>query len=747
MKPRSTTAPAVGSAIFVLALAIRAMWWPRIFTESGVIPPHGSDEFLHLRRIWYSVVHFPELLEFDAYVNHPIGGEIITPPGFDLAVAALARILVGAHDQSAVEMVAAWVPAVLGALAAVTAFAIASRVFGLCAGIVSGMLLAFLPSHYYASQVGYVDHHVAVSLLSALLVLGAISAQSKPAGRSWPLLAVALGLGAAAILLVSPGALLHLALFQGLAAIWMLQARDVASAVSRAWHLAFVQALAAIAIAPYAVGLEWKQYGGWSPLVLCNFQPAWLAATAFACAALAFLWSRTRWGRDARRRWLSAAALAGTALVAALVTIPELSASIDQAAGWFTEEEANYLSDIEEIQPLFAKPEDADNSGASRHLTRLIYVYPLALAWLLVSAVRGRRPDRWLVFAWGMAFYVAVLSQLRFLNSFSLPFAIAMGGALAAAAGGLRRRLAQRQQSVRIAAFCVLLGLGVFVTLPSASFYSPKLAFWWHRSEIHDLPRRYLRAMEYRTIASWLKENSPKTTGYLNGTRRPEYGVLAAWDMGHLVRYIAERPQVQDNFGIYGGREGFEAARRYFAARDEGVARSILAQLGVRYVLVDRSFLGQAENSIASRLYVHRKRAGGADERISLDLPPFEHHRLAMETPLKQPRFPHVMLYEIVRGAQVEGHATPGSRVQIRLFVLSPERAGAFAYRQQTTTNAAGIYRFVLPYATGVEEPLRSGPRYQLQCGGEPASLVVTEQAVDEGHAIAGPALTCVVER
>jgi len=747
LNAKPTTAPAVGSAIFVLALSIRAVWWPRIFTESGVVPPHGADEFLHLRRIWYSVVHFPELLEFDAYGNHPIGGEIITPPGFDLAVAALARLLVGAQDQGAVEMVAAWVPAVLGALAAVTAFALASRIFGFGAGVVSGVLLALLPAHYYSSQVGYVDHHVAVSLLSALLALGAIAAQSKPAGRSWPVLAAALGLGAAAILLVSPGALLHLALFQGLAFIWMLQARGVGGAISRAWHLTFVQGLAAIALAPYALGLEWKQYGAWSPLVLCNFQPAWLAATAFACAALALLWSRTRWGSDAKRRWLAATALAALALVAAIGAIPEFPASIDQAASWFTEEEENYLSGNAEIQPLFAKAGNSDyseNPDAPTHLTRLIYVYPLALFWLFVSALRGRRPDRWLVFAWGAAFYVAVLSQLRFLNSFSLPFAIAMGGALAAAAADLRRRLAQRQKSVRIAAFCGLLGLGVFTALPSASFYSPRLARWWQPSETHDLPRRYVRSMVYRTVANWLKENSPTTAGYLDGARTPEYGVLAAWDMGHLLRYIAERPQVQDNFGIYGGREGFEAARRYFAARDEGEARSILTQLGVRYVLVDRSLFGQGANSIARQLYVQR---GSAGEPSRLDLPPFEHHRLAMETSPRQPAVPHVMLYEIVRGARVEGRARPGSRVQIRLPIRSTERARPFAYRQQTTTDEAGIYRFVLPYATGEREPLRSGPHYRLQCGGESASLAVPEQAVDAGDAIAGPSLMCGAKR
>jgi len=108
---------------------------------------------------------------------------------------------------------------------------------------------------------------------------------------------------------------------------------------------------------------------------------------------------------------------------------------------------------------------------------------------------------------------------------------------------------------------------------------------------------------------------------------------------------------------------------------------------------------------------------------------------------------PHVMLYEIVRGARVEGRATRGSRGQIRLFVRSPDRAGAFAYHQHTTTDAAGFYRFVLPYATGVGEPLRSGPRYQLQCGGELASLAITEQAVYEGDAIAGPSLTCGAKR
>ena len=106
-----SAASAIG--IFALGLGVRAATWPRVFAGSGFMPPHGADEFYHLRRIWYTFLHFPETLSHDPYFNYPVGGEIIMAPGFDLAVAGLAKVLVHTNDQAAVEVVAAWVPAVL----------------------------------------------------------------------------------------------------------------------------------------------------------------------------------------------------------------------------------------------------------------------------------------------------------------------------------------------------------------------------------------------------------------------------------------------------------------------------------------------------------------------------------------------------------------------------------------------------------------------------------------------------------
>ena len=276
--------------IFGLGLALRAMWWPRIFTPQGMMPPHGADSYYHLRRIAFTVFRYPEVLERDPYVAFPASGEIVWPPGFDLLVAIVARGLAG-EDAAGIEAVAAWVPAVLGAATAVAVAALGARLFSPAAGLVSGVLLALLPAHYSYTQLGKVDHHAAVSLLAVLLVLGCVAAIAR-GRRPWPGLAAGLGLGLALLLFVWAGGLLLIALLQALAAIWMFQAPDPVAARARAWHLAGVQALAALLLAPYALGRSWDQYGSWSPLVLCSFQPVWLAATSGACALFALAWRR-----------------------------------------------------------------------------------------------------------------------------------------------------------------------------------------------------------------------------------------------------------------------------------------------------------------------------------------------------------------------------------------------------------------------------------------------------------------------
>jgi dolichyl-diphosphooligosaccharide--protein glycosyltransferase len=245
-----------------------------------------------------------------------------------------------------------------------------------------------------------------------------------------------------------------------------------------------------------------------------------------------------------------------------------------------------------------------------------------------------------------------------------------------------------------------------------------------------------------------LHENTPTTDGYLDPTQQPQYGVLATWDMGHLIRYVAERPLVQDNFGVYGGREQFLAGWQYFGTGDEKEALRIVEQLGVRYVLIDgmSASLGErsAPDSMTDRLYVPRGGREAKDGQATLALSPLRHHRLIMETSLAQPKFPHVMIYEIVKGAQIQGRAVPGAVVHLRLPIRSTMRSAAFTYRTQSVARADGRYRFAVPYSTGGVAPVRTGKKYVLRCGEESAAVEVSESSVVSGAEVAGPELRCM---
>lgn len=732
------------AGIFAVGLAVRAVWWPRIFTPQGMISPHGADAYYHLRRIWFSVVRYPEILARDSYAAFPVGGEIVWPPGFDFAIASLARALTG-DSQAGMETLAAWVPAVLGALTAVATAALAARVFSPAVGIVSGLLLALLPVSFNYTQLGKLDHHAAVELLSVLLVMGCVGALERERGRSpgtgapagpgseplrWPAHAALLGGGIACLLCVWAGGLLLIALLQGLAALWMFQAPSARAAVSRAWHLALVQALAAVLLAPLGLGRSWDQYGAWSPLVLCSFQPAWFAATAGACALFAVAWRRPALGGSAWRRWACAGVLGALALSAAVAAVPQLAGSLDYAAGWFGKDEDFQLG-VAELRPLFAgRPEQG--------LTWLLYAFPLVLGWAAAAAWRLGRADRWLLIAWAAGFAAAALAQSRFVNAFAAPYAILTGAALVAIWGERRRLPAGLARGAASIALALML---VAAAWPSGRFFAGRAAVWWDPSKAVT-PFPYIRALAYRYASRWLARHSPPTRGWLDPAQQPEYGVVVPWDVGHLVRYEARRPQLQDNFGVYVGREQFLAARSYATSATEGEALEILDRLGIRYVMVDGLGFGYApafEEPMARRLY----RPAAPLEQAAAGRLALRRHRLRFETSPNQAGVWHLMVYEVVPGAQIVGRAAPGAEVAVTLPVISEQRRRPLVWHVRIRADAEGAFRLRVPYATGTQGAIRTGAGYRLRCGGQTGIVTVSEAEILSGAVVKGATLAC----
>jgi hypothetical protein len=245
--------------------------------------------------------------------------------------------------------------------------------------------------------------------------------------------------------------------------------------------------------------------------------------------------------------------------------------------------------------------------------------------------------------------------------------------------------------------------------------------------------------------ALWLRGASPPTSGFLDASLRPEYGVLTSWDDGHLVRYRAERPTVQDNFGSFADRRAYELARDYFDVEDEEVAYRTALELGARYTIASAQGSGQAlppsPKSVGRRLWRLLGNAGP-------DSPALARHRLLWVGALSREPRPsgvpapdRVAIFEIVPGAWVEGEAEPGARVELELRLS--RGVGHVRYDASATASREGRYGVRLPYPTDapVSTEVRAEGPYQVRSGGRSGALDLREADVRAGATVRGPSL------
>jgi len=721
--------------LFVAALVVRSLRFGLVFVDGEVRFPHGADELYHLRRIWFSVVNFPAALLFDTYMNHPEGAAPHWPPFFDWGIAAFARVFAGPGDQHGVERVAAWAPPVLGAFTVVAAAGLARRTFSPAAGWATGGLLAMLPAHVLHSSLGVVDHHVAVGLFATLLLAAAmrLAAPLGPVGR--PHGVVATGGMIAASLLLWPGSLLFVLVVQLFLVAQVLVSAERAVALARARALATAHALAAALLVPFCAGREWEDFGSVSPWVLSNFQPLWFGAGAVTLALAAALWSRSPVGAARPGRIASALGLGAAGLAAAWLGVPGLAAALDDAAGWF--EADAFLGVILELRPLLAPDRRLEVGYGSAKFSHLFWVFPLVAAGLVGQALVRRRGDVGLLVTVSTAFLGLTLYQQRFSDVSAGFFALVVGPALVEAFRAARRRIPAPR--------LVWAGLGAALAaaalLPQAAGYRVEAlaSLTSLRGDRIGFLPHVRRRIVLERAAHWLERATPPTRGYLDPEVRPEYGVLGAWGQGHVLRYYGERPMVQDNFGPWGGRSGFEAARRYFASRDEGEAVELAGRLRARYVVATDRGSGQIPprpGTLALRLVPVPVAGGGLALRGRADEALAQHRLVFVADDADLAHGPgerpwRVAVYEIVRGAQVVGRAAASDeRVRFELAVPLPGRPSA-RYRAEAPVDAAGRYQIRLPY------PAPSG--YTVRAGSRRESLALSEADVREGRTVAGP--------
>jgi asparagine N-glycosylation enzyme membrane subunit Stt3 len=753
----------MSGSLFLLALAIRAIQYPLVFSQVGIQLPFAGDAYYHLRRIWFSVARFPETLPFDRYVSFPVGSEIVWPSTFDWTIAALIRPFVDPTDQAAVEAIAVWVPAVLGAATTGLVALLASRLYGRGAGWCAGLLYSVLPMSFTYSQLGMIDHHVAVALLTIpLLWIGCEIFSLDDRAESWTAAmvlpstrwSVPLGVVMALSILTWPGSLLHLVVIQSAFGARWLIARDRGAARARAIAFAIGQAVLAICIAPFTLGMEWREYGSWSPLVLSNMQGVYFACAAVMVCLAQALHERSSLGESRGRRIASALVLALGGALAALVVLPSMREAIVFAGGWFTHGE-ELLGQINEMRPIFMPRGEFSLVLPLVRFGAGFLALPLVWLYLVWRAFAERSPRHGFLLYWSLVFIVLTLAQWRFGNTLGVAYVVLIGSVLAEWLAGIGRRIRSRPWRP-VAEIVLVSGLVVWTAIALAYSYTPLV-----QKNLVALENEHVRnrgplrpaVRIFDEASRWIAQNTPKTRGYLDASLQPEYAVLAGWGNGHLIRYRAERPLVQDNFGPYAGRESFESAWAYYAARDETLAIEILDRLGVRYVVSDATGAGSVArlepDAMAFRLGI----GFGSFARTKRgDLTPgLSRHRLifhAHAAPpgkakhrLRSPRpHPSLGVWEIVPGARIEGKGEPGAKIILSLD-LETSSLGFHAYRLRSVVDERGEYHFVVPYPTDVEfsPDVLVAPHYVIKGSGTQRKLAVPEADVQSGGVVTGP--------
>jgi dolichyl-diphosphooligosaccharide--protein glycosyltransferase len=731
--------------LFALAFVVRALPHATVLLSGGV-HLRGPDGYYHLRRIAYSIHNFPAALNFDPYVAYPTGAKPIWPPLFDWLLALLLWPVSKTGGLAAVERAAVWVPPLLGAATVVAAWALARRYFGERTGLTAGALLSVLGGHFVFSQLGALDHHVAVSLISTglLAAVMALLAADPAAPRRRD--AVRVGLLCALSLLVWPGCLLYVGLALAGVALHALSRTDATQAAAGMRRLALVCACAGALVAPFSLGNAWPQWGAMSPVVLSNFQP-WLFATGLAfslgCAAL---FGNPRFGSSRAAR-VGGAALAGaTLLIASALLLPELLAGGEDAWRWLAKRE-RFQASVIESQPLFMVRNQIATHMATRQLSGLLYVYPLLWLAGLLAANRSPRPAPLHFFlAWSLALFATTLLQKRFLDVFSVAFAIQAAWSLELAWCGLRDRVRERGPR-RVAA--ALAGLALLACLaPLWANFGPHLENLARRARAEPIDLTPFRAREriLRDTALWLRLHTPRTRAWLDASRRPRYGVMAPWSLGHMLQYVARRPTVTDNFGDDVGAKNFALEQRFWGSPEPEASR-MLERLRVRYVLAARRDAIDptlAPDAIYRSLFARDGSELRPPDEADARAPAAGRYRLLFESdrlPPGEPVPPLYKVFEFVRGARIEGQSAPGTRLRLEL-PLRTNRNRKILYRASTRADSDGRFAFRVPYANrGGPDSIEVAALYELTCGPERAGVAVDETQVRRGARVGGPDL------
>ncbi len=553
------------SLLAAVALWLRAAAVRTLVLGGSSVRFLGNDAWYHVRFIENLLAHFPLPSTWDSYLAPGGGSEVPVAPGFDLLVGTVAWLAGWGHPSAArVEIIAAWAPAVMGALLVLPCWWIARRLWGPFGGWTAAALAAVLPGALLdRTLLGATDHHAAEILLSTVVLGCLISAASdvQESLRRSRILGVLAGLALTAYLLSwRSGTLLVLLLAVWGGSLLVLDARGDArsdGALEVFWPLFLAPLLLLplfLPIDPFLV----------TPIVVLGGSLASLAVGVFVLRRLR---GRSTGTRLLALGWIGLAGAAGVWLIA-----PGAIHRVLINAGRLWPRGAG--STINEMTPLLQT-----GAGLTPFHREFAWSFPFAAAGLVLVAIavwRKQKAADLLLLVWSGVMLLITFGQSRF--AYYLGVVVAL---LAAAAVAALFDLTAKVARERRGGFRAVLAAGVVLLL-----LVPAMRLGARQAERSVAPHD-----DWLATLGWLREHSPEPFEHDVWSARErrgesgeeaKYSVLSWWDAGYWVLAIGHRVPAATPT-----QHNASAVARALISRNEISAEPLLDELGVRYLVLD----------------------------------------------------------------------------------------------------------------------------------------------------------------
>lgn len=756
--------------IFFAALYIRLLNWHNVF-HGNEITFFGHDPYYHMRRILLALKYFPFIPEYDYYINYPNGLTSHYGPLFDLIIATIIK-LISPFSSSihTVETTAAIFPAVMGALFIFIIYFIGRTLFDYRVGLISATTAAVMRILIFTSEIGRTDHHVAEIFFGGigfLIIFYMLHSLTLLPSQRKILLCILGGSFLGLAILTSTVMMLFILIFvlyiniQFIINFFLKKDPDYLLTVGF-----FILFGCLIALIPSLLSFS-KINLSFDFDRLTLFQPALLILSAMEFVFL----SKPLKSLKGYRNYLKPKAIVLISLFSVIffIVIYYIFSPIvhNIFRGWqYVSIQDEWLKSVSETQPLFLEYDPYRFRAhiifhrAIGYLGRAFILIPIGFAFLAWMWIKEKKDGYLLFLVLSLSTGILSVYQRRFLNLFSISACILMAYVINEIYLKLLTIQWKRIPSFYPAVYIVL-------SILTFSFY-PKGDVLLSSS---SLGYQWLPGLN--ETLTWLKENTPQTSYFLERKKIPEYGILSVWELGHRIVYLSNRPIVANN--LHNNKQGLKTVTEFIFASDPDKARQILEDNRIKYIITTSLDDGiqlfdyarfmqidpikyiqfkpkelgkgyEIQTSKKIEYYklifnrLHLLDGSNFDlmipegqtfrkERIEM----LSNFRLIYESPylvlssgLLNQQVNNLKIFQYVTGARVNGHASPNEEVVARLPIKT-NSGRTFLYKSIAKTDSEGNFIFVLPYSTEQTTP------YEITSGSFKEYLRVSEEEIEKG--------------